>query len=430
VAESYRGGEVTAVKFLHCADIHLDSPLQGLAKHQGAFAEGVRIATRTTFANVVDIALRESVDFVLIAGDLYDTGLQGFESVLFFNSEMARLQKAGIRAFLVHGNHDAASKLTRNLRPPTNVRVFQHKHPETAIDEQLGIAIHGQSFGRPTVVDDLASAYPMPVPGLFNIGLLHTNVNGNPNHDNYAPCSLDILINKGYDYWALGHVHARQVVHQAPPVVYPGNTQGRQIRETGPKSCELVTVEGHDVTESQAVEVCAVPWYSVVVDASEATTSDEVCNWVQVELASVCQKAAGRMAAVRVSLRGATKAHAQIAADEEKLRNEVLSAASEVGGGQLWIERVVVATAPQLDVDQLLVRQDPVGEVLRILRSLAGDPRATAALAERLRELRKKLPSEVTSGPDALTLDEKHVGRVLGDVERSLLSWLSEMEMQ
>ena len=264
------------MKFIHCADIHLDTPLQGLAHYPGAPVDEIRNATRRAFEKVLDTALSEKVDFLVIAGDLYDTGLKSFESALFFNKQMARLNDAGIGVYLLHGNHDAASKLIKQLRPPKNVHIFQANEPQTFTDEELRIAIHGQSFATPEIIDDLASNYPPPVQGLFNIGVLHTNLSGISEHANYAPCSLETLKNKGYQYWALGHVHNRQILCTDPYIVFPGNIQGRHGKEPGEKSCELVTVSDVGTVSIVPISTSVVPWIHVDIDVSGCLTGDDV----------------------------------------------------------------------------------------------------------------------------------------------------------
>src|SRR6266481_1016135 len=160
------------MKFIHCADVHLDTPLQGLANYPGAPVKEIRNATRRAFEKVLAAAVEEKVDFLVIAGDLYDTGLKSFESALFFNKQMVHLKDAGIDVYLIYGNHDAASKLTKQLRPPDNVHVFRHNEPQTILNGNFGVAFHGQSFPTPEVMDDLAANYPAPVRDLFNIGVL------------------------------------------------------------------------------------------------------------------------------------------------------------------------------------------------------------------------------------------------------------------
>ena len=190
-------------KFLHAADIHLDSPLRGLQRYEGAPVEEIRQASRRALENLVQLAIDQSVAFVLIAGDLYDGDWKDHRTGLYFVSQMVRLRAAGIPVIAIAGNHDAANKMTRTLPLPENVHVLDHRRPETFLLEQPGVAIHGQSFATPTVLEDLSAAYPPAVGGMLNIGLLHTCATGREGHQPYAPCTIPGLISKHYDYWAL-----------------------------------------------------------------------------------------------------------------------------------------------------------------------------------------------------------------------------------
>ena len=165
-----------------------------------------------------------------------------------------------IPVIMIAGNHDAANKMTRALRLPENVRFLAHERPETVLLEDLGVAIHGQSFAKPAVIENLAVAYPKPVTGCSNIALLHTGMGGVDGHERYAPCTLDDLRTRGYDYWALGHVHTRQVLCKEPQVVFAGNVQGRHIRETGPKGCLLVTIGTDQRIETAFERLDQVRW--------------------------------------------------------------------------------------------------------------------------------------------------------------------------
>ncbi len=190
------------MKLLHAADLHIDSPLRGLASYEGSPAEELRTASRRALENLVALATSESVDAVLFAGDVYDGDWPDYQTGLFFARQMSLLREAGIPAYLVYGNHDAQNRMTRRLRLPDNVRVLETEGPETIRDEDLGLAVHGQGFGHRDVTDNLALAYPDPCAGLFNVGLLHTALTGREGHDTYAPCTVEHLTGKGYDYWA------------------------------------------------------------------------------------------------------------------------------------------------------------------------------------------------------------------------------------
>lgn len=264
------------IKFIHTADIHLDSPLKGLEAHDDAPVQEIRGATRRAFDNLVDLAITEAVDFILIAGDLYDGDWKDYNTGLFFAARMGRLDRAGIDVFIVSGNHDAASQITKTIPLPDNVTVFPFGKPRSVIRDDLGVIIHGQSYSRRVVTENLARNYPRNNPDYLNIGVLHTSLTGRDGHEPYAPCSPDELASKGYDYWALGHVHQREIVSMAPWIVFPGNLQGRHIRETGAKGATLVTVVEGRITAVDPRELDVLRWADCVVDLSLCETLDEV----------------------------------------------------------------------------------------------------------------------------------------------------------
>jgi len=415
------------MKFIHCADIHLDTPLQGLAHYPGAPVDEIRNATRRAFEKVLDAAVSEKVDFLVIAGDLYDTGLKSFESALFFNKQMARLNDAGIGVYLLHGNHDAASKLIKQLRPPKNVHIFRANEPQTFTDEELRVAIHGQSFATPEIIDDLASNYPSPVQGLFNIGVLHTNLSGISEHANYAPCSLETLKNKGYQYWALGHVHNRQILCTDPYIVFPGNIQGRHGKEPGEKSCELVTVSDVGTVSIVPISTSVVPWIHVDIDVSACLTGDDVYENLRTVLGALVAKGKDRVSALRLRIVGATYAHAELNRDPEQVRNESISVANECGNGSLWIERIELATSPCFDREALLKREDPIGEIMRAVAELRQDPESVSKW-ESVVELQRKLPIESAAGLEGVKLDTATLCTALDEAEALLLSRLAQVE--
>lgn len=232
------------MKFLHAADIHLDSPLTGLRAREDLPDAVIRHCTRRAFTAMIDLARAEDVAFVVIAGDLYDGDWKDFSTGLFFAEEMRRL---GRPCFLLRGNHDARSLITRNLALPPNVREFSSRTCETISLPELGVALHGHSFLNRAVPEDLSVRYPAPSQGMLNIGVLHTSAEDPGDHETYAPCRVANLTLKRYDYWALGHIHARRVLAERPWIVFPGNLQGRHSRETGPKGCTLVTIEDREV---------------------------------------------------------------------------------------------------------------------------------------------------------------------------------------
>jgi len=292
-----------SIRFIHCADLHLDSPLRGLERYDGAPAQEMREATRRAFVNVVDLAIDREVDFVLIAGDVFDGDWQDFNTGLFFANQLRRLADSSVRVFIVRGNHDALSKISKAVTLPKNTHVFRAGKPDTIVDETLGVAIHGQSFASGVVTDDLASQYPEPRRGLLNIGLLHTALAGREGHETYAPTTAERLIDKGYDYWALGHVHNREVVRETPWIVFPGNTQGRHARELGAKGCMLVEGSADEgIVSVEFVATDVARWQHLEVDATDMTSVDDLQETVQQSVRAAVTKAGDRLLALRLTV--------------------------------------------------------------------------------------------------------------------------------
>lgn len=413
------------MRLLHTADLHLDSPLRGLDRYPGAPVEAVRGATRRALENVVALAVRERVELVLIAGDVYDGDWRDYNTGLFFAAQMARLRDAGIPVVAIRGNHDAASQISRTLPLPDNVRILGEERPETLVLEDLGVAVHGQGFATRAVTHDLSAGYPDPVPGALNVALLHTSADGRPGHDPYAPCSPAALARRGYDYWALGHVHAREVLAREPYVVYPGNPQGRHARETGPRGVALVDVRDGRVTGVSHVDVDVLRWAVLRVDATQAGDEDDLFEQAREAVRAAVDTAAGRPVCARFELSGPTALHARLAGDPERLLGALRSVATDAGGGGVWVETVRLAARP---VSSL---RDPTDEALAPLLD-ALDPDALdddelRALVGDVGGLRARLPSELREGPDGLALDDPAtLRRLLADAEALLRARLLE----
>ena len=357
---------MSSFRFLHAADIHLDSPLRGLEADSTAPAELIRSASRQALGRLVDLAITEKVDFVLIAGDIYDGDWPDFGTGLFFSNQMRRLHQTAIPVFAIRGNHDAANRMTRSLRMP-HVTTFDHAKPHTHHLDALGVAVHGQSFADQAVPDDLSRAYPGPVPGLFNIGLLHTSAEGYAAHDRYAPCELPRLKSHGYDYWALGHVHERQELSQDPWIVFPGNLQGRHINETGPKGASLITVANHRVASVEHRVLDVLRWAHLTIDLTGVTAEAQALMHVQAALDAE-RSAAARPLAVRVTLTGTTAA---LSADG--LRDKILNEAQNLSGDHLlWLEAVRLRTTLPRTTDQ--THSDNLSRLLAEIESLAAAP--------------------------------------------------------
>jgi DNA repair exonuclease SbcCD nuclease subunit len=413
------------IKFIHAADIHLDSPLRGLESYEGAPVEEIRGATRKAFVNLINLALEEKVSFVVISGDLYDGDWKDYNTGLFLLTQLSKLSSQGIPVFIAKGNHDAESKMTRDLRPPEGIKIFSSRAPETFILEDLDVAIHGQSFATAAVTRDLASSYPPPKPGLFNIGVLHTSVNGREGHENYAPCTVDTLQSKGYDYWALGHVHKREVLSEDPWIVFPGNIQGRHIKETGPKGCTIVSLEDGAVISVEQHNLHTLVWSLCEVDASGAAYPQDVVERVKENVEKAYLRNNKDFTAARVRVHGRCKAHGQLSDNIEKWINEMRLAIADACGGSVWLEKISMQTSIEADLEQISKRNDAIGDLLRYIESLdqAEGRELPGLITGEITDLRAKLPPELGQGLKDLESKEKSSG-VLEEVKQLLISRL------
>ncbi|MCB1697732.1 MAG: DNA repair exonuclease [Halioglobus sp.] len=417
------------MKFIHAADIHLDSALHGLERYEGAPVEEIRRATRRAFDNLIELAIDEQVAFVLLVGDLYDGDWKDYNTGLYFVERMGRLRDASIRVFIVAGNHDAASQITKHLRLPDNVTLFSTRKPERVVLDDLGVSICGQGFATRAVTDDISQGYPQGDPQLLNIGLLHTCLDGKPGHEPYAPCTVDGLRSKGYQYWALGHVHKREEVSRDPWIVFPGNIQGRHIREIGPKGCTLVTVDGGEIVEVAHRDLDVMRWSIRELDVSATETVDDIYEQVREGLQLALDAAEGRPVAVRLVLYGACSAHLKLHADRERWIQEYRALATGLGGAGIWLEKVSIKTKPAISTDEVLERDDALSGLLRAIHDMELDSSILDELADEMSVLRQKLPAELLAGNDPFDpTNPEFLKETLEDIKELLVNRLLSTE--
>jgi DNA repair protein SbcD/Mre11 len=410
----------SAIRFIHAADLHLDSPLAGLRERAGERAEDIAGASRRAFDNMIDFALAERVDFVIIAGDVFDGDWSDYNSGLFLIRGLDRLNRAGIPLILIRGNHDFANQMSRRLTWPANVRELSSRAPETVLLDRLGVAIHGQSFPARAVSDNLARTYPAPRAGMFNIGVLHTSADGRPGHDAYAPCDMGDLLVKGYDYWALGHVHTREVLSSDPYVVFPGNLQGRHVNEPGAKGFSLVTVEAGRVSGVDHIPADIVRWATLVVDVSGAATLEDICPSIGLAINEAVAEADGRTLAARLVLKGPCPAHRVLVGDAERLAAECASLALQARG-DVWIERVEVETEPAA----VEAETGALADMIALIGRVRVDPAEADHVRIMLEHGLDKVPLPVRAEAGLSGLSPEHCARILADAEAMILHRLS-----
>ena len=400
--------------FIHAADLHLGSPMGALAKYEGCPEEQIRGAVDKALRNLVELAIREEVAFVILAGDIFDRQPKSAQAGLFFNVEMRRLKEAGIRVFAIAGNHDAESSTWSNVPKPV-IELLPTDKAGTIELEAGGqsVAIHGHSFPGNKVTKNLAKDYPEAVEGSFNIGILHTSLD-NPEsvHKAYAPCCLEDLLEKDYNYWALGHIHIPQVLHENPHILYSGNLQGRSIRELGPRGCSLVKVGPQRVIEAcELKELDVVRWFRREVDLGEVLDMEGVQDALSQAFEVTLESANGRVPVVRLELVGETSLSTELQTQAEDLYIDWVDLANEKG---IWLEKVKVLTtlpedqsSPKLgenytDLVQSLHNQEEL-DAEEFLKT----PRIKKLISSVPKALKSRLRQELTSDLSATSEQAK-----------------------
>jgi DNA repair protein SbcD/Mre11 len=403
--------------FLHAADLHLGSPFVGLAMRDEQLAARFARASRDAFSDLVSRVIEARVAFVVIAGDVYDGDWKDTSIGLFFNRELARLDRAGIPVYILKGNHDAESVITKAISLPPNVSQFPTKTATFRI-EALNVALHGRSFPDRVVTENYVLDYPDPVPGWFNIGVLHTSCSGRPGHDTYAPCTVNQLQTLGYQYWALGHVHEYEELAWDPWIVFPGNLQGRSIRECGPKGAVLVEVDDGAVTEVRRLIVDRARWAIVNVDLDTVTSENEALAAFEQQVRQVATEADGRMLALRLTMTGTTALYRSLKADAQRFSEEAQAAAHRCAE-DAWVEGVrFVGSERDMPTPSPMVAT-PL-DFGATLAALQADPDVRAAAAGVIAEIVAKLPRGIKA--DDLLLDGSGLDALLDEVRSFVLT--------
>ena len=389
-------------RFVHSADVHLDSPLRSLALRHPELAELIGNATRQAFVNIIDLCLDEQVDALLLAGDLYDGEQTSMKTARFLASQVRRLDEAGIRVFIIRGNHDAMSKITQELVLPESVKIFGGRAEAVAIDRgksEIPIVVHGLSFAKPHAPQSLVPKFGTPVEGAVNIGIMHTSLAGAPGHDLYAPCSIADLEATGFRYWALGHVHIRSVNDGDCTIVMPGNPQGRDINEAGPKTVSLVAVRDNGEIHVEERNTSIAQFERITVDASGLDDWRDLALAISASLRQAREAVSVDHLVGRVRVAGGTPLAWRIRRDLDLLKTEADDRASVIGG--CWVEKLEVAYHAPTATGS--AGDDPVMELRRLIGSNVSESdsfqQEAIGIAE---ELGPQLPPECRNlfGPD------------------------------
>lgn len=367
---------MSSFSFIHAADLHLDSPFSTLGRENPDLASSLRSATYEAFDRIISLCIEKRVDFLLVAGDVYDGEDKSLRAQVKFRDGLSRLDQAGIRSFVVHGNHDPLDVWSSSLDWPPGVCLFSDRVTavEAKRDHEILARIQGVSYPSRDEKRNLSRLFKRTGSG-FHIGLLHANVGSDTGHEPYAPCSLEDLRGPEMDYWALGHVHAKKILSRDPPyILYPGNSQGRNIRETGAKGCYLVRIDGNGDMEEEFHATDVIRWEAGEIRIQNMQSDQDLIHALDGLCRDMSEKGSGRATIVRVFLTGSGPLSKDLA--HPKVLFDLLEIARETGmscSPFVWIDRLKPMVYPEMDLESMKKRQDFLGEILRYSDELLKD---------------------------------------------------------
>ncbi|MFB1051112.1 exonuclease SbcCD subunit D [Paraliobacillus sp. JSM ZJ581] len=273
------------LRFIHCADLHIDSPFKGLDNLPTSLFKEVKQSTFKALEHLVQTAIKKRVDFVLMVGDIFDQSTQSVYAQMQFLQACNQLNAYNISVYVSFGNHDYMQRDFINMNYPPNVYVFKKEDVTTYIYKKNNhplVTIHGFSYHSQAVYENKTSSYNKTTTP-YHIGMLHGSVEQHTEHDTYAPFKVQELVNKDFDYWALGHIHKRQHLKEAPPIIYPGNIQGRSKKEIGEKGCYYVELS-KSRTDLTFIPLQSIRFEQVTINASELLTIQSIEKAIMQEL--------------------------------------------------------------------------------------------------------------------------------------------------
>ncbi len=406
--------------FIHAADLHIGSPFAGLGLKDEAVAARFAAASRGAFEALIEETIASKAAFLLIAGDIFDGDWKDVTTGLFFTRVLGRLAREGIAAFIVKGNHDAESLMSRTLPYPENVRIFEAEAAQSFPLDAYRVMVHGRSFASRKVSSDFVASYPARREGWLNIGLLHTALDGTRGHESYAPCSIESLRLFGYDYWALGHIHAGEIVSRDPWIVYPGNLQGRSVRETGPKGAVRVSVEDGRIREVVPIALDRARWAHETIDVTGCADEADVLARIEARIGHIQSEAGSRPLALRLTLCGTNELHVRLVARAEEIAADARAIGFRVAE-DCWVEQVKIATEAPLKSSIAATQQD-VLDIEALLDAAASEPEFQIVLKELMGVIAEKMPRDLRG---AFAADDAALARLVRLARDHLLGALA-----
>jgi DNA repair exonuclease SbcCD nuclease subunit len=363
------------VRFIHCADLHIDTPFKGISEIRPELKELLYQSTYQSFNNIIDLAIKERVDCIVIAGDIYDSEDKSLRAQLRFRDSLVRLSEYGIQAFVVYGNHDPLSGWSAKLEWPAGVHRFLGENVECIPLLRHGevvAKVYGISFAKGDIKENLALKFPKADKGIPCIGLLHANVGGNTAHDPYSPCTVEELSSTGMEYWALGHVHTYEILKPAnPAIVYPGCSQSRNPREVGPKGCCLITLELGNDPIIEFIPTDIVRYKSDFVNISSCQSIDDVISSIIEKCQAISDELNKRGSIIHLALKGRTELNKEL--QKGNSAPGILEDVREHFAGNdswIWLDKLMLSTAGTYDIDLLRQGNDFIADIISIFDEL------------------------------------------------------------
>lgn len=421
--------------FIHAADLHLDSPFRGFEQVADVAApvrENVlgqlRNCTFGALANIVEACFENQVDFLVLAGDIFDLADRSLRAQLRFREAMEKLAERGIRVFVAWGNHDHDEGFRVQLTWPENVHFFSPGEVEACPVVRRGreiARVHGISYPRREVTENYARLFQRHPDAPFSVAVLHCNVGGIPEHENYAPCQLDDLRKSRFDYWALGHVHGRRVFQDADPaIVYPGSPQGRNPREGTERGCYLVRVAENGLVTLEFLPVDTVRWVELPVSIAGMNSEDDLLSCLETRLQEIREEHPGRSVVVRIGLEGRGPLHRRLQnkGTAGDLLGELRARFAPAQGNFLWPEAIRCRTGISVDREAVRRSRTLLGDLLLLSQEALAD----VELRNRLRQ--SLSPLEERAVRRLLPPGDEEFAELLGAAEELAVDLLWEEE--
>lgn len=400
------------ISFIHAADLHLDSPMVGLKSLPATILSRVRESTFTALKKLTAAAIHYQVDFVILAGDLFDGEDRSLRAQSRFRTEMLKLAEKEIPVYVIHGNHDHLNGTWVHLDMPSNVHVFQRDVQTKVLQTKSGEIIHLYGFSYPQrhVFDRKIDEYTKVDGADFHIGILHGNEVGGHEHDNYAPFTVKDLYEKKFDYWALGHIHKRAVLSENPPIIYPGNIQGRNKKEKDAKGFYHVILTDVDA-KMDFIEASDIVWEEATINASSARNFQEVLKLCQSAMDRIRKDKTGSLLTLFLQNIQLDDYREKRSLDNDLL--ELLLEDEQEEGAFVWIVALNLSENVQMDKERLKTEANFYAELFDTVEEYDDVDSALAQLYEHQMGRKYLSPLSITDQQDLVQKAEQLLIKLL-----------------